>query len=274
MSAIFLFLMVTAAATVAMYATYTVLARKEHETFRFAVVEKKRPWMEELKRYYAANKVTVVTSAAAALLLLLGHYLLAPTLVLSVIVRSQYLQSQKRKEILENFPGAIAIMTRSLRAGQTVDNAVKSVITFTASEEIRGLFKKILQMAYVSGKPMCEIFFDVAKQNRLNEMTMLASILDTHAHVGGNITEVLSIFEEQMSRTMVMQKKIVSLMTEGRTSIIILAAIPLLVLGAVWNFTPDYLKFFLTAEGRIGLILVVLFYLSGIGFSVAFVRGR
>lgn len=272
--AIILFLVVAVVVSAVIYVTYDALARKEHEVLRFAVVAKKRPWMERFNGFFAENKVMVLTCTAAALLLLLGHYLLASVLVLAAIARTQYLHSKKRKEILENLPGAIAIMTRSLRAGQTIENAVKSVIGFTASEEIRALFKRILQMVYISGKPMCEVLFDQAKKNRLNEMTMLASIFDTHAHVGGNITEVLTIFEEQMRRTMVTQKKIISLMTEGRTSIIILAAIPLLVLGAVLNVTPDYLKFFLTEEGRFGLILIVLFYLSGIGFSIAFVRGR
>lgn len=274
MMAIILFLLVSVLVTAAIYVTYSVLSRREHELLRFAVVSKKKPWVQQLNSYYAHNQVTVLISAAAALLLLLGHYLLCATLVLAVIARSRYLRSQKRKEILENLPGAIAIMTRSLRSGQTIENAMKSVIDFTASEEIRMLFKRILHMVYISGKPIHEVLFDQAKQNRLNEMTMLASILDTHAHVGGNITEVLTIFEEQMRRTMVTEKKVASLMSEGRTSIMVLAAIPLLVVGAVWNTTPDYLTFFFTEEGRFGLILVVLFYLSGIGFSIAFVRGR
>lgn len=272
--AIILFIIVTVVVAFVIYMTYDALQRKEEESLRFVEVEKHRPWMDEINNYFAANKVMVLTVTGAVLLLLLGHYLLAPILVLAVIVRSQYQQSVKRKEILENLPASIAIMTRSLRAGQTIENSVKSVIDFTASEEIRSLFKRILHMAYISGKPMSDVLFDLAKQSRLNEMSMLASILDTHAHVGGNITEVLTIFEEQMRRTMVTQKKIISLMTEGRTSIIILAIIPLLVLGAIINVTPDYLKFFLTEEGRFGLILIVLFYLSGIGFSIAFVRGR
>lgn len=274
MMAIVLFLVVTVAVSAVIYLTYGALVRKEHETLRFAVVSKQKPWMEHWNAYFAANKITVITALAATVLLLFGHYLLAPALVLAAIVRARYLESQKRKEILENLPGAVAIMTRSLRAGQTIENAMKSVIDFTASEETRSLFKRILQMVYISGQPVSEVLFDQAREQRLNEMTMLASIIDTHAHVGGNITEVLTIFEEQMRRTMVTQKKIISLMTEGRTSIIILALIPLLVLGAIWNMTPDYLKFFLTEEGRVGLFLVIAFYLSGIGLSIAFVRGR
>jgi Flp pilus assembly protein TadB len=274
MMAIALFLVVLTAASAATYVTYEVLLQKENKTLHFAEVRQKTAGMQKLSRYVTRHKVMALVFAAALLLLLLGHYLLAPMLVLGAIVRLQNLRSKRRKEIVKNLPGAIAIMTRSMRAGQTIEQSMNSILDFTGSKETRAFFKRVLQMVYISGKPTHEVLLEQANRNRLNEVAMLASILESHAQVGGNITEVLSIFEEQMRRTMVTQKKIISLMTEGRTSIIILAAIPLLVLGAVLNFTPDYLGFFLREEGRFGLMLIVLFYLFGIGSSILFVRGR
>lgn len=274
MATIMFFVFVAVIVSIVIYGTYTVLQRQENELLRFAEVSKTRPWVTQLATLLTQNRMMVFVSIGAVGLLVLGQYLIALILVLFVFARRQYVEGEKRKEIIENLPASIAIMVRSLRAGQTIENSTRSVVDFTASEETRNLFKRILQMLYISGKPLSDILYETAKKNRLNELAMLASILDTHAHVGGNVTEVLTIFEEQMRRSMVTQKKIVSLMTEGRTSVIILAIIPLLVLGAIMNTAPDYLQFFLSEEGHFSLFLVIAFYISGIIFSIAFVRGR
>jgi tight adherence protein B len=275
MMAIALFLVALTAAFAATYVTYERLQQKENKSLHFAVPGgKKTAAFQRLRGYVSRHRVMVPVFAGALLLLLLGHYLLAPALVLGAVAHRQSLRSKRRREIVENLPGAIAIMTRSMRAGQTIEQSMNSILDFTGSQETRAFFNRVLKMVYISGRPTHEILLEQAKRNRFNEMAMLASILESHAQVGGNVTEVLSIFEEQMRRTMVTKKKVISLMAEGRTSIIILAAIPLVVLGAVLSFTPDYLGFFLREEGRLGLMIVVLFYLFGIGSSILLVRGR
>lgn len=274
MMTLILFLAVLTASAAVTYVTYDLLQQKENKVLYFSAPENKIPGVQQLGAYISRNRVLTLFYSVALVLLLLGHYLFALMVILGVLLRFQRQQSRRRREMIENLPSAIAIMTRSMRAGQTIEKSMNSVLEFTSSKEISLFFKRVLRMVYVSGKPTHEVLMEEAKKNRFNEIAMLASILETHAEIGGNVIDVLSIFEEQMRRTMVTQKKIISLMTEGRTSIIILAVIPLLVLGAVFNFTPEYLTFFLREEGRTGLMLIALFYLFGIGSSIAFVKGR
>jgi len=274
MEAFILFIVVALLATSVIYSTFMWLQHREKEALRFAVPRSSGGLKAQFDRYFSRNRVVLFVGAAALLLFVFRLYLVALLLLLAAVLRKVYLRAKRRREILEHLPAAVAIMTRSLKAGQTIEKSLKSVVEYSASPAIKTLFQRIVQMVYISGRPVHEVIFEQARQEQNNELNMLASILESHAQVGGNVIEVLGIFEEQMRRTTVTEKKISALMSEGRTSIVILAIIPLVVFAAVLKMSPGYLDFYLRPEGRLGLFLVPLFYLIGVGFSVAFVRGK
>lgn len=269
-----MFLILVLLASAAAYGTYTLLQHRESEALRFALPGNEPTWKADANRYFSRNRTLLLVGGVVLVLLLSGFYILALLVPLAAVLQTQHKHSKRRREILEHLPAAVAIMTRSLRAGQTIDQSLKSVVEYTASPALKTLFQRVVQMVYVSGRPVYEVLFEQARQEEINELNMLASILESHAEVGGNITEVLGIFEEQMRRTTTTDKKIRALMAEGRTSIIVLAIIPLVVLVAIMKLSPGYLDFYLRPEGRWGLFLVPFFYLVGIGFSIAFVKGK
>lgn len=269
-----LFLIAFVAGVGVTYGVYGLIQQREAQTFFAGGHGRHIGWMEQGLAYLSRMRVPILTVLLMSGLLLLGRYLLALGVVLAVLAQSKYREIRRRREIVGHLPAAIAILTRSLRSGQTIDKALESIVEFTVSEELRALFKKIVRVVYISGRAPHEVLLEEAKRERSNEMIMLASILESHARIGGNIVEVLSIFEEQLRRNMITQKKIDSLMAEGQTSIMVLAAIPLVVFAAVYSAAPDYLQFFLQPEGRLGLILIPLFYLLGVGSAIALVKGR
>ncbi len=269
-----LFLVAFIGGVAATYGVYDLLQQKETHTFFAGGQGKKSGWVEQALAYIVRMRVPILTIMLTSGLLLLGYFLIALGVVLAVLAEAKYREIRRQREIVGNLPATIAILTRSLRAGQTIEKALESVVEFTASEELRALFKKIVRVIYISGRPPHEVILEQAKQERCNEMIMLGSILESHASIGGNIIEVLSIFEEQLRRNIITQKKIASLMAEGQTSIVVLSAIPLIVFAAVYVTTPDYLQFFLRPEGRIGLFLIPAFYLLGVGSAIAMVKGR
>ena len=240
MMVIILFVLTALLAGGTAYVTFAVLQHRESEALRFAVPKSDTAWKERLKRYFSRNKMALFITVAVGILLLFGFYLIALFVILGALLWVQQLHSKRRREIVEHLPAAVAIMVRSMRAGQTIDKAMKSVVDYTSSPVLGTFFQRIVQLVYISGRPVHEILFEQARREQINELNMLASILESHTQVGGNIIEVLTVFEEQMRRTMVTDKKIGSLMSEGR-----------------W-----------------GLVLVPLFYLIGVGFSIAFARGK
>ena len=268
------FFTVALSSAAAAYLTLVWLKSREEKAMRFALPQKGSGSETRISHYVSSHRMLLAVVTAAVLLALFRLYLFALLILLAALLNKVYQRAKRRRDILEHLPGAVAIMTRALRAGQTIDKSLKSVVEYSASPAIRELFQRIVQMLYISGRPVHEVMFEQARREQSNELNMLASIMESHAQVGGNVTEVLGIFEEQMRRTTVTEKKISALMSEGRTSIAILAIIPLIVFAAVFKFSPDYLDFYLRPEGRMGLFLVPFFYLVGIGFSVAFVRGK
>lgn len=271
---VLLFVIVFVAAAGTAFVVYDRLQEKETQGFFAGGHTPKEARTQQAVAFAGRYRIAILTAVLTVALLLLKHHLIALGVVLAVLAQAKYRESRRRREIVENLPSAIATLTRSLRSGQTIEKAIESVVEFTASEELHALFKRIVRVMYISGRAPHEVLLEQARHERSNEMMMLASILESHARIGGNIVEVLTIFEEQLRRSMVTQKKIASLMAEGQTSIMVLSVIPLIVFAAVITTTPDYLQFFLRPEGRWGLVLIPAFYLMGVGSAVVLVKGR
>lgn len=220
------------------------------------------------------NITTVLSVILFGALLLLGHYFLALAGILGLLIAKEYAKAKSKREITENLPATINILNRSLRAGLTVSQALESIVTFSNSAGIKNLFRRINQRAIITGRTPCEITQEEAKKNSIPELVLFSSILEAYRAVGGNVVEVLGIFEEQLRQTMISRKKISSLMAESKMSIVILGLIPIVIFAAVFNMAPDYLQFFLSKEGRVGLVLVAGFYVAGVALSYMLAKGR
>jgi len=176
--------------------------------------------------------LTAGGSVVQALLALLGGGLVLPYLALRM------LRSRRQKKFGAQFPDAIDIIVRSLRAGHPVPIAVNMVarempdpigsefglvgdeITYGADLEtaMRNLYARIGQ----------------------DDLPLFVTAVAIQASTGGNLGEILENLSAVIRSRFKMRRKVKALAAEGRASALILSSLPIVLFGAIQLSSPDF----------------------------------
>ena len=177
------------------------------------------------------------------------------------------LRNRREQAVLDQLPEAIDMIVRALKAGQSVDNALRNVgnnFSPPLGQEIRLVYEEIAM-----GIP-----FDNAMRNleqrfiRLADIKMLCTAFIIQREAGGNLTDILENLSNTIRQRVELKMEVNALTAEGKTSAIVIASIPLifaLITGIVspgyitllWS-TPLGKKFFITAIILDGLGLYIM----------------
>lgn len=159
-----------------------------------------------------------------------------------------------KKKFIEQFPNAIDLIIRNLRAGRTIIDAIK-----TAGEEIKGpiaeQFRSIADQVEL-GKGFVAVVHDLSKQLNIPEFTFFGIVLSVQQETGGNIIKTLDSLVKMLRSRQLMRLKIKALSAEGIISALIMGGLPFIVLFAVYLLKEDYISILLnTQNGNILLMI-------------------
>lgn len=167
----------------------------------------------------------------AALALCIGAWL-----PISKILRDRTRRIQK---IEEQLPDAIDMIKRALRAGHPFSGSLK-----LASEELPQPLAGELKATFADlnyGNDVRRAMLGFLQRiPSVPVMALVTSIL-VQKETGGNLAEILEQISSVIRGRFKLQRKVRTLSAEGRMSAWVLALIPLLLFGAIWITTPDYL---------------------------------
>lgn len=174
-----------------------------------------------------------------------------------------FLTSRRKKKFLEDFPVALDIIRRSLRAGHSIDRSIEMVV-----EELSGpvgfSFKQLLDQLKL-GSSFEKALADLANRIGINDFRMLAIVMVLQRETGGSLAEAIDNFAKIIRSRQMLRKKIKSLTAEVRVTALILASIPFFIFGVVYFTTPDYFNpLFYTDKGQIILWSGILMLVSGL----------
>ncbi len=222
-------------------------------------------WIK-LKRLMVGLFITVT------ILLFVQQYIVAILLlVLWIIYKSK--EKQKRiNGIIQELPNSIVMMSRSLKAGLTLEKTLENLTKYSPNKSIREIFSSVLYRSRVSGRPIGVVASELVESYDIAQLSLLMSVLDTHTKSGGNFIVALEMLESQFRQMYLSKKKVDTLLSESKMSLYVLASIPLIVGGAVYYLNPNHFSIFLTPEGRNGVYYVVGFYLFGLGLGKFLIR--
>jgi len=167
-----------------------------------------------------------------ALLAILAGGLVLPYLSLRIM------RARRQKKFGAQFPDAIDIIVRSLRAGHPVPIAVSMVarempdpigsefglvgdeITFGADLEtaMRNLYSRIGQ----------------------DDLPLFVTAVAIQASTGGNLGEILDNLSAVIRSRFKMRRKVKALAAEGRASALILSSLPIVLFGAIQLSSPEF----------------------------------
>jgi tight adherence protein B len=185
--------------------------------------------------------LAVVFSAAAYILsgnifAVLGVAIFTLTLWPYLILK--LLRARRLSAFGKQFPNAIDIIVRSLKAGHPVPIAI-SMVARELPDPIGSEFGIVAdEISYGSDleTAMRSLLYRVGQ----DDLPLFVTAISIQTTTGGNLSEILGNLSHVIRERFKMRRKIKAISAEGRISAIILSALPLIVLGAVQISSPDF----------------------------------
>lgn len=162
---------------------------------------------------------------------------LALTIAAPWLLISRRMEKHRRK-MEAQFPVALDIFTRALRAGHPVASAIE-LLTTEMEDPIGTEFGLVSdQVAY--GMPLTEALLDLAERWDLQDIRMFAVSISLQSETGGNLAEVLSNLSSVIRDRTSIYLKVRALSSEGRMSGIMLSALPVMTIVAFFILNPRF----------------------------------
>jgi len=158
--------------------------------------------------------------------------LLLPYLVLRL------LRGRRQKKFGAQFPDAIDIIVRSLRAGHPVPVAI-SMVAREQPDPVGSEFGLVTdEITYGADleSAMRNLYFRVG----IDDLPLFVTAVAIQGSTGGNLGEILNNLSAVIRERFKMRRKIRALAAEGRASALILSSLPIALFAIINVMVPDF----------------------------------
>lgn len=175
----------------------------------------------------------------------------------------QFRANRMRKKIQDQFPVALDVFVRGLRAGHPIAAAL-DLLTVEMPDPIGSQFGIVVdEVTY--GADLRDALSAMADRWDLDDMRMFVVSLSVQNETGGNLAEILENLSQVIRERASMMLKVRALSSEGRMTATMLTALPVLAFTLLFLGNP---KFYLDVADDPAFLpgWVVLLTLYAIGF--------
>lgn len=173
------------------------------------------------------------------------------------------IKKEKRMKVFESQLGDTLIMIcNSLRSGFSFQQAMENVATDMPAP-IGVEFSRVCnEIRY--GSTMEEALENMCDRIKSSDLMLVVSAVCIQRTTGGNLSEILTTISNTIRDRLQIKGEIRSITAQGRTSGLIIGALPALIAVALMLINPSYMStFFTTSTGRIMLIVCVVMEVFG-----------
>jgi tight adherence protein B len=169
---------------------------------------------------------------------------------------------RRRKKMAEQFPVALDIFVRGLRAGHPVASAL-DLLTQEMTDPIGSEFGIVTdEVAY--GADLRDALQNMADRCDLDDLRMFVVSLSVQNETGGNLAEILENLSQVIRERASMVLMVRALSSEGRMTATILTALPVMAFVALFLLNPPfYLQVASDPAFSIGFACLIGLYLIG-----------
>jgi tight adherence protein B len=180
-------------------------------------------------------------------------------------------QGRVRRKLLNQFPDAIGLIVRAVRAGIPVTEGIAEVArelaTPTGPE-----FKRIRDEISI-GVDLETALWTAANRIRLPEYRFFVVTIVLQRETGGNLAEILESLAETIRKRKALRERAHALSAEAKTSVYILAALPFVAGAGLFVLSRAYIvRLFTTSDGKMLLGLAVVSLILGLGTMHLMIR--
>jgi tight adherence protein B len=148
------------------------------------------------------------------------------------------------RQLLAQFPDALAMVSRSVRVGVPLGEAVR-IVARESQTPTREEFTRAADQMQI-GLDLEAALLEMAERNDLNEYRFFATALALQAQTGGGLTETLETLADTIRKRENARKRGLALASEAKTSIYVLTALPIVVGSILFVMNPDYVGLLFT----------------------------
>lgn len=186
-------------------------------------------------------------------------------LVLGFVLPLMALQikaASMRRKIQEQFPVALDVFVRGLRAGHPIAAAL-DLLTVEMADPIGTEFGIVVdEVTY--GAELRDALENMADRWDLDDMRMFVVSLSVQSETGGNLAEILDNLSSVIRERQSLLLKVRALSSEGRMTAVMLTALPILSFTALVMLNPSfYLDVSDDAAFVPGFVTLITMYLIG-----------
>ncbi|MBI1246474.1 hypothetical protein GC197_01360 [bacterium] len=243
-------------------------------------------WME--RAVYMTGMSTSVTMAALLFLLIgatvgMAVFVFTEDVIYSMVAGSMGVAvcfivlsiAYKRvmKQFEEQFPGALDLLGRAVRAGESLDQALV-MIGDSVKDPVAAEFRRIakhLEMGLSLSVAMKSFAYRVPTM----DVRIFASALSVHREAGGNLPKTLERLASVIRDRMSYQRQLRSVTGAGRITATIISILGPLLFLYLFFFQPEYSsKLWADPTGRIVLIAAAVSQVIGLVIVNRMLRSR
>ena len=174
---------------------------------------------------------------ASGRLLLLTTFALAGGLGVPLMIL-RFKATKMRQRMQEQFPVALDIFVRGLRAGHPVSAAL-DLLTVEMPDPIGTEFGTVIdEVTY--GADLRDALADMAERWDLDDMRMFVVSLAIQSETGGNLAEILENLSKVIRDRASMMMKVRALSSEGRMTAVMLTGLPIFAFVLLFLIKPSF----------------------------------
>ena len=190
--------------------------------------------------------------AYAGLLLLFGAH---PLIALGSLVVGgfgfplwllNFLRQRRLNKFTEEFPNAIDIIVRGVKAGLPLGDCLR-VIASESAEPVRGEFRQIIE-AQALGLSTGEAVDRIVERVPIPEASFFSIAINIQQKAGGNLAETLGNLSSVLRDRKKMKSKAKAMAGEAKASAYIIGSLPFVVGVLVWLTSPKYIELLWTTQ--------------------------
>lgn len=146
--------------------------------------------------------------------------------------------TRKRKKIEEQFPVALDVFVRGLKAGHPIAAALE-LLTTELPDPIGSQFGIVVdEVTY--GAELRDALQAMAERWDSNDMRMFVVSLSVQSETGGNLAEILENLSRVIRERQSMMLKVRALSSEGRMTGVMLTALPIITFVVLFLVNPGF----------------------------------
>jgi tight adherence protein B len=151
-----------------------------------------------------------------------------------------FLKKRRENRFLENFPDAVDVIVRGIKAGLPLLDSLK-LIASEAQEPIRSEIQSIIETQTI-GIPLGEACLKLYEHMPLPEANFFGIVISIQQRAGGNLSEALGNLSRVLRDRKKMKAKIKAMSMEAKASATIIGALPIAVMTLVYVTSPQYIS--------------------------------